>query len=55
MTGRTAASAAQERRAADDSRAAPDTRAAYPRHVGLGTRWGDNDVYGHVNKVGLFG
>ena len=26
-------------------------RTAYPRHVVLGTRWGDNDVYGHVNNV----
>lgn len=28
-----------------------ETRGAYARHVGLGTRWGDNDVYGHVNNV----
>jgi acyl-CoA thioester hydrolase len=28
-----------------------DTRAAYPRLVPLTTRWGDNDVYGHVNNV----
>ena len=28
-----------------------ETRPAFPRHVGLGTRWGDNDVYGHVNNV----
>ncbi|WP_375463879.1 acyl-CoA thioesterase [uncultured Methylobacterium sp.] len=26
-------------------------RAAFPRHVPIGTRWGDNDVYGHVNNV----
>lgn len=33
---------------------APSPRAlrrAYPRHVPLGTRWGDNDAYGHVNNV----
>ncbi|MER2264737.1 acyl-CoA thioesterase [Methylobacterium oxalidis] len=34
-----------------DPRPGPETRAAYPRHVALGTRWGDNDVYGHVNNV----
>ena len=28
-----------------------DTRAAYSRLVPLTTRWGDNDVYGHVNNV----
>ena len=28
-----------------------ETRAAYPRLVPLATRWGDNDVYGHVNNV----
>ena len=27
------------------------TRADYPRHVGLGTRWGDNGIYGHVSNV----
>lgn len=26
-------------------------REAYPRFVPLATRWGDNDVYGHVNNV----
>ncbi|GEP03964.1 acyl-CoA thioesterase [Methylobacterium oxalidis] len=34
-----------------DPRPGPETLAAYPRHVALGTRWGDNDVYGHVNNV----
>src|SRR3954470_13556617 len=33
------------------ARSLPETRSAYPRHVALGTRWGDNDVYGHVNNV----
>ena len=33
------------------SRPAPDTRDAYPRFVPLGTRWMDNDVYGHLNNV----
>ncbi len=32
-------------------RTPPDARAAYRRFVALGTRWGDNDVYGHVNNV----
>ncbi|MEH3119815.1 MAG: thioesterase family protein [Methylorubrum populi] len=32
-------------------RPARETRAAYPRLVPLATRWGDNDVYGHVNNV----
>lgn len=26
-------------------------RPAYPYHHPLGTRWSDNDVYGHVNNV----
>ncbi|GJE72917.1 acyl-CoA thioesterase [Methylorubrum podarium] len=34
-----------------EHRAPRDTRAAYPRLVPLTTRWGDNDVYGHVNNV----
>ncbi|ACL55979.1 acyl-CoA thioesterase [Methylobacterium nodulans] len=29
----------------------PETRAAYRRFVPILTRWGDNDVYGHVNNV----
>ena len=28
-----------------------DDRSQYPRLVPLTTRWGDNDVYGHVNNV----
>lgn len=32
-------------------RSPPDTRAAYRRFVPILTRWGDNDVYGHVNNV----
>ena len=35
----------------DEPRAPRETRGAYPRHVPLATRWGDNDVYGHVNNV----
>ena len=27
------------------------TRGEYPRFVDVPTRWGDNDVYGHVNNV----
>ncbi len=27
------------------------TRADFPRFVSIGTRWEDNDVYGHVNNV----
>ena len=34
-----------------DRHAPRETRAAYPRLVPLTTRWGDNDVYGHVNNV----
>ncbi|MBD8907352.1 acyl-CoA thioesterase [Methylorubrum zatmanii] len=34
-----------------DRHALRETRAAYPRLVPLTTRWGDNDVYGHVNNV----
>ncbi len=34
-----------------EHRAQRETRAAYPRMVPLTTRWGDNDVYGHVNNV----
>lgn len=34
-----------------DRNAPRETRAAYPRLVPLTTRWGDNDVYGHVNNV----
>ena len=26
-------------------------RSAYPHHATVPTRWGDNDVYGHVNNV----
>jgi acyl-CoA thioester hydrolase len=35
----------------DEPRAPRETRAGYPRLVPLSTRWGDNDVYGHVNNV----
>ena len=29
-------------------------RDAYPRFVAVPTRWGDNDVYGHVNNVAYY-
>lgn len=29
----------------------PATRSAFPHHAFITTRWGDNDVYGHVNNV----
>lgn len=32
-------------------RAAPDSRSAYPHRSRITTRWGDNDIYGHVNNV----
>jgi len=28
-----------------------ESRAAYPHRLEIPTRWGDNDVYGHVNNV----
>ncbi|HEX8447534.1 MAG TPA: thioesterase family protein [Sphingomonas sp.] len=34
-----------------DPRPAPEPRGAYRRSVSIDTRWGDNDVYGHVNNV----
>lgn len=33
------------------SRPTPNTRDAYAHHLIIPTRWGDNDVYGHVNNV----
>ena len=35
----------------DAAKAPRETRDRYPRLVPLATRWGDNDVYGHVNNV----
>lgn len=29
----------------------PEPRSAYPQFVRLGTRWMDNDIYGHLNNV----
>ena len=29
----------------------PETRADYPHLLSIQTRWGDNDIYGHVNNV----
>ncbi len=29
----------------------PETRDDYPHFRSIGTRWADNDVYGHVNNV----
>ncbi|CAN5256888.1 thioesterase family protein [soil metagenome] len=37
------------RRAADRPKA--ETRAAYAVFITLATRWGDNDLYGHVNNA----
>jgi len=33
------------------ARPAPEPRAAYAQFVSLGTRWMDNDIYGHLNNV----
>jgi len=35
-------------------RPGPEPRSAFRRFTPLGTRWGDNDVYGHVNNVVYF-
>lgn len=35
----------------DAAKAPRETRDRYPLLVPLATRWGDNDVYGHVNNV----
>ncbi|MFN3571849.1 MAG: acyl-CoA thioesterase [Polaromonas sp.] len=34
-----------------DHRPRPEARSAYPVFRSIGTRWMDNDVYGHVNNV----
>ncbi len=34
-----------------EARKVPSPQSAYARFVQLTTRWGDNDVYGHVNNV----
>ncbi|MEJ6001639.1 acyl-CoA thioesterase [Paucibacter soli] len=34
-----------------DARPAPDSRASYAQFLSLGTRWMDNDIYGHLNNV----
>ncbi len=34
-----------------DSRPQPEPRGAYRAFRTIGTRWADNDVYGHVNNV----
>ena len=36
---------------ATTDRAQPQGRSAYPVFRAITTRWGDNDVYGHVNNV----
>jgi len=38
-------------RPTDDRRPQAEPRAAYARFVSLGTRWMDNDIYGHLNNV----
>src|SRR5262245_45659911 len=30
------------------------TLEAYPFHTSITTRWGDNDVYGHINNVAYY-
>ena len=34
-----------------NERAVPDSRTTYPHRARITTRWGDNDIYGHVNNV----
>ena len=38
-------------RSLSEERQAPGVRADYVRFLPIGTRWGDNDAYGHVNNV----
>ena len=33
----------------------PESRSAYKAFRPIGTRWSDNDVYGHVNNVAYYG
>ncbi|MEO7055819.1 MAG: thioesterase family protein [Caldimonas sp.] len=40
---------------ADAAKQAPQPRSAYRRFVALGTRWLDNDAYGHVNNAVYYG
>ena len=35
----------------DTLRPNPEPRSAYPVLRPIGTRWSDNDIYGHVNNV----
>ncbi|WP_198972221.1 acyl-CoA thioesterase [Xylophilus sp. ASV27] len=37
--------------ASSAARPAPEPRSAYRAFRSIGTRWADNDVYGHVNNV----
>jgi acyl-CoA thioester hydrolase len=37
------------------TRPQPEPRAAYKAFRDIGTRWSDNDVYGHVNNVVYYG
>ena len=37
------------------ARPQPETRSAYKAFRTIGTRWMDNDVYGHVNNVVYYG
>ncbi len=40
---------------ADVIKPTPQPRSAYRRFVALGTRWLDNDAYGHVNNAVYYG
>jgi acyl-CoA thioester hydrolase len=41
--------------AASHDRPQPEPRSAYRAFRSIGTRWADNDVYGHVNNVVYYG
>ncbi len=45
------AEAAGKDEGGDDGERAPGTRADYPYCVDFATRWGDNDMLGHLNNV----
>ena len=40
---------------AANTRPQPELRSAYKAFRSIGTRWSDNDVYGHVNNVVYYG
>jgi acyl-CoA thioester hydrolase len=43
-----------EQSAAMTAKPQPGLRAHFPHHSSIGTRWMDNDVYGHVNNVQFY-